>query len=535
MIITLMIPFFIFFIVGTFFCPGSLFWKFPRSFFKKMDEEKVIFLFRSMNRYFQGFFLPYHICLMRISSREWANYFAYQTFSKAIPLTNFAMKMGDFAVADWCLRHNYELDRTLLSSFCRDNPTEEIFQKKVLLTCFPFHPTLSEYCAQQNNFKLLQWAEEKQYPIDPIKIWKHAANNGNLNLLQFGKKLGAAQNLKWLPFDFCGDAARQGHLEALQFFIGEKFTGKNICSNAAAGGHLHILEWALQNGYQWDKGTPILAAKNGHFEILKWMFLKKGCSLHGTCEIAAEIGNFEMLKWAHQNNGNLSSQVCSSAAVQGRLDILQWSREKNCPWDSSVVYLAGKNGHFDLMFWAIENGCERKYTKSSLYIFGDIFQFAASKGTLGTVKMCHQKGILPQNDHSIEQSFYSVALKGDLATFKYMHQEMGLKWVDSVISPAIEGGNIDLIKYLEEHSCPLPFDFCDKAAASGHLPVLEWGKKKGFKLTTCTFENGALGGNLEILQWLKAYGCPWNSLTRAAALKKGHRTILWWLRENGCP
>jgi len=35
-------------------------------------------------------------------------------------------------------------------------------------------------------------------------------------------------------------------------------------------GHLEVLQWARQNGCEWDPWTCCWAAKNGHLEVLQW-------------------------------------------------------------------------------------------------------------------------------------------------------------------------------------------------------------------------------------------------------------------------
>ena len=39
---------------------------------------------------------------------------------------------------------------------------------------------------------------------------------------------------------------------------------------AARNGHLSIIQWARQNGCDWDSGTCSAAARNGHLSILQW-------------------------------------------------------------------------------------------------------------------------------------------------------------------------------------------------------------------------------------------------------------------------
>jgi hypothetical protein len=42
------------------------------------------------------------------------------------------------------------------------------------------------------------------------------------------------------------------------------------------GGHLEVLQWARQNGCEWDKWTCSYAAGRGHLEVLQWAH-QNGC------------------------------------------------------------------------------------------------------------------------------------------------------------------------------------------------------------------------------------------------------------------
>ena len=63
-------------------------------------------------------------------------------------------------------------------------------------------------------------------------------------------------------------------------------------------GHLHILEYAINNGCQWNEGTCMAAAGAGHLHILKWAY-NNGCNWdESTCRAAAEAGHMQILQFA---------------------------------------------------------------------------------------------------------------------------------------------------------------------------------------------------------------------------------------------
>ena len=49
-----------------------------------------------------------------------------------------------------------------------------------------------------------------------------------------------------------------------------------------------------------------------------------------------------MLQWARENGWEWNTLTCAWAARRGRLETLQWARENGCPWNSecgeNVIY-----------------------------------------------------------------------------------------------------------------------------------------------------------------------------------------------------
>lgn len=193
-----------------------------------------------------------------------------------------------------------------------------------------------EYAAWQGNLVVLSWAREKYKD----SYWKiPAMTNGA-----------------------CGEAARGGHLEVLQWLheMGHcrwDSWDDATCKNAAAAGHLEVLQWAHRNGCPWYEQTCSWAAKHGHLEILQFA-RRNGCPWTSwTCAYAAEGGHWELLRWAHRNGCPWDSFTCARAAKGGHLKILKWARQNHCPWDKRTSLCAAQSGHSDVLRWALDNGC----------------------------------------------------------------------------------------------------------------------------------------------------------------------------------
>jgi hypothetical protein len=77
-------------------------------------------------------------------------------------------------------------------------------------------------------------------------------------------------------------------------------------------------------------------------------------------------------------------------------------------------------------------------------------------------------------------------------------------------------------------------DLCDRAAAKGHLAVLQWARANGCRWTHRTCDRAAANGHLAVLQWARANGCVWTHRSCDWAAENGHLAVLQWARANGC-
>ena len=64
-----------------------------------------------------------------------------------------------------------------------------------------------------------------------------------------------------------------------------------------------------------------------------------------------------MLQWAHDNGCEWDETICSVAAECGHLAVLQWAREHDCPWSQETTKWAARGGHLEVLKYAHENGC----------------------------------------------------------------------------------------------------------------------------------------------------------------------------------
>ena len=78
---------------------------------------------------------------------------------------------------------------------------------------------------------------------------------------------------------------------------------------------------------------------------------------------------------------------------------------------------------------------------------------------------------------------------------------------------------------------------CSRAAAGGHLAVLEWARQSGCRWNERTCSCAAHGGHLTVLQWARKNGCSWDEHTTLFAAWNNHLNVLKWARQQqpSCP
>lgn len=103
---------------------------------------------------------------------------------------------------------------------------------------------------------------------------------------------------------------------------------------------------------------------------------------------------------------------------------------------------------------------------------------------------------------------------------------------------AAREGDLWLLQWAHEQSCPWNADTCWAAAEGGHLGCLKWLHEHGCPWFGRTCLAAAYGGHLDCLKYLVCVldvrGCEWNADSCAAAARNnGHHHVLAWLDAQG--
>lgn len=188
------------------------------------------------------------------------------------------------------------------------------------------------------------------------------------------------------------------------------------CLDYSRQGDLRRLKWVVEHGMPFDKhDCEEAAARNGHWEVLEWLHTRFS---------AGEPWN---------------KRVVYAAAKTGRLQVLQAMARAAPGVDASAVLLLGVasgSGNLELMQWLLDIGCTW-----SMFMYSD----AASSNQVAVLEWLRQQGC--------PMDFTSIGLE---------------------IDAAARVGNLPMIAWLRNYSCPWGQDACYYAVIHEDLELLQW-------------------------------------------------------------
>lgn len=175
--------------------------------------------------------------------------------------------------------------------------------------------------------------------------------------------------------------------------------------------------------------------------------------------------------------------------------------------------------------------------------------WACRAGILSTIQWMYDNGCVVNSLHDTDWYHHHIgrdenqldciaALMGHIHILRYLRlQEYPFSW--NVCTNAVEGRNIDVLRYLCESGCRNPFDqTCISAARLGYIEGLQYLRSNIYVQHAFVFPylcaNAARFGQLECLRYLHESGCPWSCDTCHSALMYDHLDCFQYALQNGC-
>ncbi|EFA77136.1 hypothetical protein PPL_09891 [Heterostelium album PN500] len=177
------------------------------------------------------------------------------------------------------------------------------------------------------------------------------------------------------------------------------------------------------------------AATNGHLEVIKWVFeqdpnIKSQKTL---MDIAAAGGYLDIVTFIHNNTTTQCTiRALNTASQQGHLKVVEFlilNRSEGCTpaaFDGAI-----KNGHLEVLEFLFENRTERPNKNAK--------EVAASQGHVEILKFLVSR--CPEMENT------NLFCFNDVATARYIHEELGLPIVEYHIDRALSYNNPDVLDY----------------------------------------------------------------------------------------
>lgn len=182
----------------------------------------------------------------------------------------------------------------------------------------------------------------------------------------------------------------------------------------------------------FKKNDPKFWLALDHLEGFRDTF-DNGCPYY-YCHIAARYGSLKCLQLAWSRGCPRNAQVCEAAAQGGHLNCLKWLRANGCPWDQWTCNEAARQGHLECLQWAQTNGC-------------------------------------PCNHVAMRRAIEGQQI--DSMQWIYEHSSTRL-WTESILTAAIQSGNLEIFRYIIKKGCPWNPKKCLKISRG---PISHWIKE----------------------------------------------------------
>jgi hypothetical protein len=247
---------------------------------------------------------------------------------------------------------------------------------------------------------------------------------------------------------------------------------------------LRMIKYLVRDcGCALDSQLFAMAVHHGELKTARWMLQQNRAFKYrpGVADAAAASGNTELLDWLKEEEGVVfTASAMSYGAVHSpnnKLATVQMLRSRCIPWSEEVfsAAISGSNS-VELVEYLLTAGCPR-HADWSVYI-----EQAAT-------------------------SYYTSVLQWLLlqpataATAADMLQQNGAEYVRD----AVQRGQLDMLKFLCEHGCPLSADLCYVAVRTGHVDSVKWLLEQRLTLikNAAAVQAAVRSNSIELLLWLK--------------------------------
>lgn len=232
-------------------------------------------------------------------------------------------------------------------------------------------------------------------------------------------------------------------------------------------------------------------------KFLRSMYSLSNARLALTAMLAARQGSIEILKYLHKALID-DEEMYKSAAKGGHINVIEWMKNEGCRWDEKILLtictFAIYYDHLKIFLWLDEIG--------SLPNIGSI---ETSTDSVEITEWLISKGY-----KNIDIS-PCIGKYGDIELYERM-KFIGCRSNTLIMWHASQYGQMDLMKYMYNSGCSIPYSVIIYAITKYDTNLLEWLESIGVDMNTC-------GENCRI--------CSYTQLTKLDSIvfleKRGHQ------------
>ncbi|ORZ38513.1 hypothetical protein BCR44DRAFT_1510888 [Catenaria anguillulae PL171] len=203
----------------------------------------------------------------------------------------------------------------------------------------------------------------------------------------------------------------------------------------------------------------------------------------------------------------------------------------------SLLHHAARFGRLDVLKWW------RKHGYSLGDLTRDAIEAAATAGHVAVLKWWHALAPPVELDFTDSSIVLDMVDNGQLAALKWFKASMDpalFVFTDEHWVLASERGHDAILTFAKSSRIALPDSSCveciDKAAANGHVCVLDWwyknvGRNKSLAYTVDAMDLASAGGHVHVLDWFSKSGLELRFTPAAVRLARaqGHNHVVqWW-------
>jgi hypothetical protein len=169
--------------------------------------------------------------------------------------------------------------------------------------------------------------KRRGYKNLPLTVSAIAADRGDLNMLKWMTEQGLT-----ISWDAQTYAARQGHLDVLQFLHDNSNMDSVAYEGAASGGNIVIMEWLHANNIRPRSSAISSGLLYGQLAAVEYL-RSIGTKWHRTNCIYAALHSAETLEWALDQGAPWNENACVDAAMSGNVGVIELALKRSLPFN----------------------------------------------------------------------------------------------------------------------------------------------------------------------------------------------------------